>query len=67
MSFSWLAQLAMLLMVQTGSLGTQECFFFKLLAWELWTGTVVEPVAYYQKVTGSISLVCMPKCPWARY
>ena len=27
----------------------------------------VEPVSWYQKVAGSVPLVCMLKCPWARY
>ena len=27
----------------------------------------VEPASCYWKVTGSIPLVCMSKCPWAKY
>ena len=30
-------------------------------------GSGVEPVPCYQKVAGSIPLVCMSKCPWPRY
>ena len=30
-------------------------------------GSVVEEVSRYHKVTGSIPLVCVLKCPWARY
>ena len=30
-------------------------------------GSGVEPVSCYWKVAGLISLVCMSKCPWARY
>ena len=30
-------------------------------------GSGVEAVSCYQKVAGLIPLVCMLKCPWARY
>ena len=30
-------------------------------------GSGLEPASCYQKVAGLISLVCMSKCPWARY
>ena len=30
-------------------------------------GSGVEPPSCYWKVAGSVPLVCMLKCPWARY
>ena len=43
-----------------------ECQVVMFLKWPS-CGSGVEPVSCYQKVTGLIALVCMSKCPCARY
>ena len=51
-----------------------SCIFFhvwkispEMFSSEGGCGSGVEPASCYQKVTGSTPLVCMLKCPWARY
>lgn len=43
------------------------CYVIIFIAVVVGCGSGVEPASCYQKDAGSITLVCMPKCPCARY